>query len=178
MDKAARFLLYCLVVWAPLPLASNRPIFWFINGVIACIILALFLAGEIARRPRAISWRPVAWIYGGLTVWVLWMIVQALPDAPAALRHPIWRTIADGLADTPDTISINPSATWTTIAQVVPAAFLTVVAMRLATNHRRARVLLNVIIATSVCVAALGWPPDISGFDRFSCSIRRHTPAT
>jgi O-antigen ligase/diadenosine tetraphosphatase ApaH/serine/threonine PP2A family protein phosphatase len=165
LAKAARFLLYCLLIWAPLPLGSNRPIFWFVNGVAISAILLLFVAGEVAQKHRSnLAWGPLAWILSALTIWVVWMAVQVWPDMPPALRHPIWATLGGATDNVPNTISINPSATWTTIAQVVPGILLTVVAARLGSRRSRARFLLNVIIATTVGVAIYGIAAEYFGF--------------
>lgn len=168
MARAARVLLYALVVWAPLPLGSNRAIFWVINACLASASLVLFMGGELAasRQRREFNWRPAVWIALAITVWALWMVVQAVPYTPAALHHPIWQDMATSLPDVRGAISINPSTTWATIAEFVPIVFLGLVAMRLANHPRRVELLLTLIVGTSVLVAVYGLAAHALGFER------------
>lgn len=162
MAIVSRVLLYCLILWAPLPLGSNRPIFWAVNGVIASVILVLFLLNEIRTgERREVDWRLTGWILAGTSIWALWMLIQAMPGMPSAFQHPIWTTI---IGNAGGAISVNPSSTLTTAAQVVPVVFVAVVAMRLALDKRRAITLLNVIIAATVTVAAYGLLARFAGW--------------
>ena len=165
MAEAARVILYCLLVWAPIPLGSNRPIFWVVNGVAATVALALFVAGEIIRGGKVqFDWRPVAFLGVGLAVWAVWIVLQALPGVPSALQHPLWTELADVLPGISGAVSINPSSTWTTAAQVVPIAFLTIMAIRLANDPRRAQFVLRLIVLTAVGVALYGLIARYAGF--------------
>lgn len=170
MARVARFLLYCLIIWLPLPLGSNRPVFWIVNGLVVSVILILFLAGEIEagqnQHQRRLDWRPAVWALAGLGVWVVWMIFQALPGIAGVLHHPQWAFLGDAVGTPAGAVSINPSATWTTMAQVVPAILLSVVAMRLAVNPVRARFLLNIVVVATVSVAAYGLVAEYSGIEQ------------
>jgi serine/threonine protein phosphatase 1 len=92
------------------------------------------------------------------------MLVQVLPGLPSFLHHPIWASVADHLTAIGGTISITPSSTWATLAEVAPVAMLSVVAFRLAADTRRAEVLLKVIVATVTGVAAYGLIAQYAGF--------------
>lgn len=165
MAKAARFLLYLILVWVPLPLASDRPIFWLINGGWAVLILAVFVVGELQGPPRIdINWKPVAWIVCGLVLVSTWMVVQALPGMPIWLQHPAWHEFVPSLPGASNSISIAPGSTWATIAQVVPCFLLGVVALRLSVDRRRRKTLLNVILAASLVVAIYGLLAQYFGF--------------
>ena len=164
MAIASRFLLYCLIIWAPLPVGSNRPIIWVINGVVATIILALFLLSELYGPRRLLDWRLPGWILAGMTVWAAWMLIQAVPGVPLALQHPIWTALAGDLPWVGGAISVNPASTLTTVVQVVPIVFLGLVAMRLAVDRRRAILLLNVAVAATVVVALYGLLATSFGF--------------
>ena len=164
--RTARFLLYCLILWAPLPLGSNRPVFWAINGFVATLILLLFGLGEVfATHRRTFDWRPAAWLAVAMALWAGWMVAQAVPGVPASLRHPIWSELAAHLpGPIAGTISGSPSATWTTICQAVPTAFLAFVAMRLAFHRERGIFLLNLLVATTTAVAGYGLAAQYFGF--------------
>lgn len=159
VSRTARYLLFAFIVWLPLPLGSNRPIVWFINGMVTCLIVALFLAGELSGKPRPnLNWRAAVLPLATLIACVLWMLVQIWPNVPAVLRHPVWSSLGTDLPGIPNTISANPSATWATLVQTVPAILLAVVAMRLGANRRHGRVLLAFMVgmATAVSVYGLG----------------------
>ncbi len=161
MAKAARLLFYALIAWAPLPLASNRPVLWALNGVATVVVLALFLLGERGKRARSeTNWNPVAFAAAAFAVVVLWMVIQALPGIPAQFRHPAW-TAVPGAAGA---ISISPSDTWTTLAEVLPIALAGFVAARLAMDRRRARFLIGLVVAVTAAVAAYGLIADALGW--------------
>ena len=167
MAQAARLLLYALVFWAPLPLGSNRAIFWVINALVASVILVLFVGGELrSRHDSRFDWRPLAWVMSVIVIWAVWMVIQAVPYTPKSLHHPIWSEVAEALPGLRGAISINPSTTWATIAEFVPIVLLGVVAARLANDGRRARVLLNVIAVACVVVALYGLMAFALGLDR------------
>ncbi|HVZ14735.1 MAG TPA: O-antigen ligase family protein [Bauldia sp.] len=161
MAKASRLLFYALIVWEPLPLASNRPLLWALNGVAAAMILALFLLGERGKSARSeIDWQPVALASAAFAVVVLWMVVQALPGIPAALRHPAWSAVAGAAG----AISISPSDTWTTLAEILPIVLAGILAARLGMDRRRARFLVSLVVAVTAAVAAYGLLADAAGF--------------
>jgi len=169
LAKAARLLLYALLLWAPLPLASNRAIVWVVNGAWALVILCCFIAGEYASRTeRPADWRRATWAVAGITVWAVWMVIQAAPFTPGFLHHPVWSSFAADIPGARGAISINPSATWATIAEFVPIVLLGLVAFGLAHDRRRARVLLEVVVAATVLVAMLGFVSVFTGFDLVS----------
>jgi len=161
MAKASRLFFYALIVWAPLPLASNRPLLWALNGVFAVLVLALFLLGERSKSARPeVDWQPVAFAAAAFAVVVLWMAVQALPGIPAQFRHPAWSAVPGAAG----AISISPSDTWTTLAEVLPIALAGFLAARLAMDRRRARFLIGLVVAVTAAVAAYGLLADALGF--------------
>lgn len=165
MAQAARVLLYALLVWAPLPLGSNRPVFWVVNGIAATAVLALFVAGEATQSYKTrFDWRPAALVLLTLAVWAVWIVIQALPGTPQSLQHPLWTELAGSLSGSSGAISINPGSTWTTAAQVIPIAFLAIVAMRLAHDQRRTEFLLQLIVGVTVGVATYGLVARAIGF--------------
>ncbi len=169
MAHTARFLLYALLIWAPLPLASNRAIVWVLNGGLAALVLCLFLIGEFgSKTERDVNWRPAALALAGITLWSAWMVFQALPVTPSAFHHPIWSGPGADLAGAHGAISINPASTWATIAEFVPIVLLGLVSFRIAQDASRARTLLHVVVAATVLVAVLGLASFLVGFDLVS----------
>lgn len=164
-----------MLVWAPLPLASNRAIVWVVNGAFAVLILSVFLLGEyIGKTAREVDWRPAAWALAGVTVWAGWMVLQALPITPLAFHHPIWSSVGADMPGARGAISINPASTWATIAEFVPIALLGLVSFRLAQDRHRARMLLMVVVGAAVLVAALGLVAFAAGFSLVSLLDKPH----
>lgn len=156
VTKSARFLLYFLLIWAPIPLGSNRPIVWVVNGAIATVALLLFAFGEVRNADRhAIDWRPLTLAASLYALVVGFMVLQAMPGMPAEWLHPVW-ALAPAVSSAAPTISINPSATWATIAEFAPIGFLVVIAARAAVVPRRAEFLLELIVAVTTAVGAYG----------------------
>src|SRR5437868_3652556 len=95
MGFLARLLLYAAICWAPLPLGSNRPFAWVLNGLVAVAASGLFVISELRRtRPLAIEWLSPAIAAASFLMIVVWMWVQAIPGLPKLFRHPVWETLA------------------------------------------------------------------------------------
>lgn len=165
MTRLAHALLYCLLIWAPLLLGSNRPIFWTINAIAASVVVLLFLVAELRRPLVTASASPVpalvACSFAGIAVW---MVIQSLPGVPEILRHPFWAALRGAPASAFPAISINPGDTWIAIGQAVPIGFLALASMRLAFDRRRASFLLGVVVFATTAVAAYGLAAQYVGF--------------
>ena len=164
LPRAARVLLYLLLAWAPLPLASNRPLFWAGNALVVSACLGLFLLGEVIRPHRSgLDWRPAAFMAFGLAVWVAWMIVQTVPHLPRVLWNPVWTLFPSPVSGVDGTISADPAATWDTIAQVAPIGFLAIVAFLLGAKRSRAETMLRVVVLMAVGIALYGFAARFLG---------------
>jgi serine/threonine protein phosphatase 1 len=153
-----------LLAWAPLPLASNRPLFWAGNALLASACLGLFLLGEVIRPHRpSLDWRPAALMAFGLAVWVAWMILQTVPHLPRTLWNPVWTLFPPPVSGVDGTISADPAATWDAIAQVTPIGFLAILAFRLGASRTRAETLLRVVVLVSVGIALYGFAARFLG---------------
>lgn len=157
-SAASRFGLYALLVWAPIPLGSNRPLFWAINGIAASLVLLCFVLGEGARTPRlSVDWRGLGLLAAGLAALALWMFVQSARWTPEFLHHPAWTDFAvDPVAPPRGAISANPSSGYASIAAFLPFAFLAVFAARIAFDASRARFVLRVIVLSALVLAIYG----------------------
>jgi O-antigen ligase len=164
LSRTARVIVYSLVVWAPIPLGSNRPVLWVVNGLLASLALVLFALGELRSERSGLDWRFALLPAAALTAWSLWMILQIVPGMPSVLAHPFLSETSAIVPGIGATISGSTSATWATLAEAVPIAFLSLVAMRLAANRQRGLFLLKLIAATSVAVALYGLAARYFGF--------------
>lgn len=158
LSALARFGLYALLVWAPIPLGSNRPIFWAINGLLASLVLLLFVAGEGSRATRtAVDWPALTLLAGGLGLLAAWIALQSARWTPAVLHHPAWTDFAlDPAAPPRGAISANPAAGYASLAAFLPFAFLAVFAARIAFDAARARFLLRLVVLSALFLAIYG----------------------
>ena len=79
-DDAAFWLFVALVVWAPIPLGSNRPWAWSLLEIGIYLVGILWL---LAYAGRGVGFTPVlrgAWPALGLFgLWLAWLAVQWMP---------------------------------------------------------------------------------------------------
>jgi len=161
---AARLGLLFMLFWAPLPIGSNRPLFWAVNAFLASAILALFLLGKAWRRPSRQDSPLTAWLVGGLLTIVSWMLLQASWVPFDSLAHPIRSDLGSDLPGSYGAISANPAASMTMVAQFAPPAMLAIVAAYLCASRTHAAVLLKMIILSTTALAAYGLSAQYLGF--------------
>jgi O-antigen ligase len=150
-ESLPRIAFYALLVWAPIPLGSNRPIFWAANAAVGSVILAALLL----RRRRTVAeetFRTLVLIGLPPLLLIGWMIVQAAPWVPEALRNPAWNDAPSGGG----AISINPSATLTTALGFLAVAMTGLIAARISMNLDRSLQVLRAVTASAVVVAVWG----------------------
>lgn len=149
LERSIEFLL----LLSPLALGSNRPLFWAINALIACIAIGGFALAEFRRQEATrFDWSLLAMAGSGVAILLCWMLLQALPCVPAFLAHPLW-TIekSNGCGS----ISINPSLTWATVAWMSSVA-IAIPAARLGTSKRRTMTILTWFFGVSAAIALFG----------------------
>ena len=140
--------LVCVVSLAPLPVASNRPVFWMMwTAVIGLIALAYLIAGlmiERNRKFRSADHRPL-W---GLALLVPLMgLLQALPlfDLPV---------LASGLEATRSTLSIDPQRSLFGALRIFGYLAFFVLCLEVLSQRKRAETLAWIVFV-SVFVYAL-----------------------
>jgi len=116
-DRAAFGLLLFLIVWAPIPLGSNRPWAWALLeiGVFASglLWLAAHLRGESRITPVARAAWPALVLFG---IWLIWIGLQWLPLPFGALQAlspnaAAMQALGGGSGAPLATLSIEPHAT-------------------------------------------------------------------
>lgn len=157
--------LLAVVVLAPLPLGSNRPL---PAALLATVVGALLLAWGVgllfgAIRPT-VSVRP---IWPALVLFALaasWAAVQALPVTPASLHHPYWAEARAALDPPPaGAISVDPHATWTRLAGLLAYGGIFWLAFQLCRPTERARRVVLGLAAAGLLYALYGLYVHFSG---------------
>lgn len=105
------FALLVFLLWAPLPLGSNRP--WSAS-LLVLLSSTLLLVYVCTRQPKhkLDAPTPILWAVGLYVAAILWAIIQWSPWTPSIWHHPIWAIGAESLDKSLDgRITVNPSAT-------------------------------------------------------------------
>ena len=183
-----RWALLVVLAVSPLPLGSNRPLFWAISGVVAALLTILLIP---AAWRSTLDWRPVAWAMAGLSLILAWVLVQAAPLPIAGESGPLG---AVGGIGTTGSISRDPAATLTALVRFMTPALLGIVAF-VAYLERAGRGgshrILDVVVLVATLMAAYGLyalsfgqaqpslvaAPDYEGF-LTGTFVNRNTAAT
>lgn len=164
-DDAACVALAAFLAWAPIPLGSNRPFFWFLNAAVVALGALFHLAGQSTHPERTMPLAAFRWPGLLFATGYAWMIVQVLPLPLQPFA--VWSDAIDALGrDLPSRISVDPSATYAMLIRWTSYALFFLVVAQVATSQRRARRLVQwtfwVIAAHSayaiVALLALGDP--------------------
>ena len=112
---AATMVLICgLLVWAPLPLGSNRPWSWSLLALWTAVALLAWVPALLlgaGNRPRAV-WPVAVAAVTTVPVW-LFAFLQTVPVAslPWLAPHPLWaRAIGAGLGDAVPLVGLDAAA--------------------------------------------------------------------
>jgi O-antigen ligase len=152
------WLLLTVVLLAPLPLGSNRPLPASALAAAAGALACAWGLGRLFGRPRrAVSIRPFwpAFILIGLAA--SWAALQAAPFTPAALHHPYWGAAREVLGSAPGgAISINPAATWNRLMGLLAYGGIFWLALQLCRSSARAHQALFALAAGGLAYAVYG----------------------
>jgi O-antigen ligase len=147
-----------LVLLAPLPLGSNRPLpasaLAAAVGVLLCLwgVGCLFAPAQASVPPRRF-WPALVLI--GLAA--AWAAVQAMPFTPAVLHHPYWREVDEVLGSRhAGAISVNPAATWIRLMGLLAYVGIFWLASQLCRTRSRAHQVLFALAAGGLLYAAYG----------------------
>ena len=105
LTAAAMWLTVALLVWAPIPLGSNRPWAWSLLAAWVAVVLAVQALGQAlapAAQRRPLPWVVPVAVLTTVAVWG-WALLQTLPatalDAIAPgwlVPNPFWGPVAAG----------------------------------------------------------------------------------
>ena len=152
------WLLLAVVLLAPLPLGSNRPLpASALAAAVGALLCAWGLGQLMARPPATTPVRPLwpAMVLFGLVA--AWAAVQAAAGTPAALHHPYWSVAREVLeVSHAGAISVNPAATWNRLTGLLAYGGIFWLALQLCRQRARAHEVLLALAAGGLAYAAYG----------------------
>lgn len=161
--------LVALLVWAPLPLGSNRPWSWTLLAVAAGFLAAAWplvaaRAGDVPwLSPRRIAGPGV--LFAGV---MLWAALQASTLLPIGIAHPIWAdargALPTGLVSAAR-VAVAPDAAVTGILRLLCYAAVFWLALQHGRSGNRARLLVGALALASGVYALYGLAAHFSGSD-------------
>lgn len=162
------FRAYLLLLFlAPLPLGSNRPLFWSVLAAGAAFILLAWSAGMlagVARWPNAP--RRAKWPLFALLLFLLWAAVQLLPPAWSAyLPAPEYLGSAYRAATTAVWRSADVHASADAFLQSLGLVFLAALTLLLTRSRHRAQQLLWTLVLAGLIQAVYGSLMVLSGLE-------------
>ncbi len=150
LNRIYSWIICVVVLTAPIPLASHRPIFWLMWAVIIGALLAAHLVGTaLLDKDRKLRLYAYPVILTGTVVFVGYALVQLVPGLGASLAGP-----GSGVALS--AISLDSSQTFVSVIRIVTYAMLFALVLEVATNSERVRRIGWVIFAGVVAHAAWG----------------------
>lgn len=160
--------LLATVAFAPLPLGGNRPWAWSLLSLLVGLDLVLWAAAALADRgAMGAPWPRLRGPVLGFALIVAWIVVQALPIAPAAWRHPLWGEAAAALGVAiPGAISLDPRATLDALMRLLAYAGVFWLAVQLGRDSRRARAAVWTVALAGLAYALYGLVIELGHFDR------------
>ena len=142
-QKALMIALMILVALAPLPLGSNRPVFWALGTLLLGGVGAVYFA-HLARTGAALRAAP-RWLgTAGLlaAIYLAWIVLQSLPlGLTGEVTLPSGARVGDL-----DTISLTPDASRLAAVRVAGYALIFVLMLQISVNRGRAKNCVHLIV--------------------------------
>lgn len=164
--RLAELLFLALLVWAPVPYASNRPWAWSLLalGLGLALLLAavgLLLAREPVRPPAVLL---LAGSCFGLAVGWGWL--QATPGVlPEQWAHPLWREVAGVGLPVEPVVALAPESARDNAVRLLAYAAAFLLAWLFGRDSGRARRILAVVLAVTAAEAAWGLLNHFAGWN-------------
>ncbi|HEY7299130.1 MAG TPA: O-antigen ligase family protein [Xanthobacteraceae bacterium] len=146
------------LAWTPFWLGSNRPIAWGINAVLFCALACAYeIVLAVRGRPHPLPIGRIRIAAGLFALAALWALLQNATWTPSAWQHPLWRLAADALdRKVAGSISIDRDLSHLALLRLLTAASAFWLALQLAGDERRARLLVWSVIVIGALYSAVG----------------------
>jgi putative inorganic carbon (HCO3(-)) transporter len=187
-DKPLFLGLLALLVWAPIPLGSNRPWAWSVLEIAVFVLLAAWLLLWALGRAQISEPLARAWPFlGVLALWLLHLAftIVALPPSWVELLSPEAArmqhlTDAIGISREAMTLSIDPAATRAFLLKSLAYAGLFVLVLALVDSRARVVTLARVLVYAAVAHAVYAVLMHLSAFsiDHFGTVIDHSVQAS
>lgn len=164
-DRAILHGFFALLIWLPLPLASNRVWAWSVMEVWVLALSLLWLVQYLRGRVVVSQVFIRAWpVWAGLLLVCLWMQFQMmiLPSGLLKLLSPGAFEIHNA-TDTALSISLNVYATRVSVQHTLCYALIFALSLLLINDRRRLKMLAQVLVISGVFQAAYGSLMTLSG---------------
>lgn len=176
--------LLSLLALFPLPLGSNRPIFWAVWGiVIGGIGFVYFLSLRLSSSGLLVKPLRLPELVIPYVALIVFLVVQTLPLG--SIGYPTVRTLRDGLTVSTGTISVDPATTFLALLQLASYGLLAYLSLQVGYRSSRANGLIGclflVVIGYAVFgLAVLGLGSPQSGDERIATGpfVNRNNYAT
>jgi O-antigen ligase len=152
------YLLLAVVVLAPLPLGSNRPLpASALSAAVGALLCAWGVGSLVAPSRAVVLLRPFWPALVLCSLAAAWAAVQAVPFTPASLHHPYWSAAREVLGVRyAGAISVNPGATWDRLMSLLAYGGIFWLALHLCRSSERAHRVLFALATGGLLYAAYG----------------------
>lgn len=166
-EPALVVLLLAVVVLAPLPLGSNRPLPESVLFTAIGMLVSLWgVAVAIGRAEYAVPLRSIWWFALPFLTVAAWAQVQAAPWTPDSWHHPLWADARTLLGEpVAGAISVDPHRTHTNLLWLLGYGGIFWLALQLARPSERADRILATLALAGIAYAAYGLVVHLSGSD-------------
>lgn len=167
-DKRLFYAFCVLLVWLPLPFASNRPWAWSIMEVWTGIIFVawcwLYFRNKVVISKSCYTARYVLVIF---SVWLIYIALQIIPlplalletVSPLSLEH--WSSIEDNLASA--SITVDTKITQISLLLSITYFLIFFLTLVLVTNRQRLKTLAYTLVCSGLFQAVYGAVMSLSG---------------
>lgn len=162
---------FAILALAPLPIASNRPVFWAVWAVtlggLSCVYGLLTILSAAPMRAPVRRVLPEALLFSGLLLFTLAQVTHIGPWPTADLAY------LPQLDSVLATISVDPGSTWLTLMQWATFGALFLLTLQFSTREKRAQKFLLAVLFVITGYGAFGLislqlGDTILGFEKLS----------
>jgi O-antigen ligase len=173
--------LLALIIWAPLPLGSNRPWAWSLMEIwvnlLAIVWLLMYILQRVNLTLVIYKARPIVFLFG---LWLVWILFQITP-LPVTVVERLSPQAAAHYAMLPDppawiTISVEPHATQTGFLKSLAYALTFCLTLLLVNTRQRVKYLAYALILSGLFQAMYGSLMTLSGLE-YGFFIKKTTAA-
>jgi O-antigen ligase len=160
-----------LIVLAPLPFGSNRPVWWSLLGLATTALTLCYLVLIAKQGPSGtgLRLRPVAGFLVPFTAALIWAACQMLPLGPAEdlAANPLWPLAGEALSRAvPAAVSLDPHETGTGMLRLLTYGLVFWLALELGRRRGFAERALRWLAYAGLAYAGYGLLMHVLGIER------------